>query len=98
MLTAAAKYPIFVGEVGCPGDWKGFEFIAPGARPKDLSAWPPDVLGLIQKNKLHWTGFSFHPKTGPMVISDWNYTPTPYWGTFVKDALSGKQFELKEMR
>lgn len=33
-----------------------------------------------------------------MVISDWQYTPTPYWGAFVKDALSGKQFELKRMR
>ncbi len=98
VLAAAAKFPIFVGEVGCPGDWKGFEFIPPSARPKDLPAWAADVLGMIQKNKLHWTGFSFHPKTGPMVISDWSYTPTPYWGTFVKEALSGKQFELKEMR
>jgi endoglucanase len=33
-----------------------------------------------------------------MAILDWQYTPTPYWGAFVKDALSGKQFELKKMR
>ncbi len=97
VLAAAEKYPIFVGEVGCPPDWKGFEFIPPSAR-QDLPSWPPDMLGLIQKHKLNWTGFSFHPKCGPMVILDWQYTPTPYWGVYVKEALSGKAFELKSMR
>ena len=97
VLEAAAKFPIFVGEVGCPPDWKSFEFIPPSAR-QDLPSWPPDVLGLIQKHKLHWTGFSFHPTCAPNVIQDWNYTPTPYWGAFVKEALSGKQYELKKMR
>jgi hypothetical protein len=56
------------------------------------------MLAMIQKYKLHWTGFSFHPRCGPMVISDWNYTPTAYWGAYVKDALSGKPFTLKAMR
>jgi endoglucanase len=97
VLAAAEKYPIFVGEVGCPPDWKGFEFIAPSQR-QDLPSWPPDMLGLIQKHKLNWTGFSFHPKCGPMVILDWQYTPTPYWGVFVKQALEGKPFEMKSMR
>jgi endoglucanase len=100
VLAAAEKYPIFVGEIGCPPDWKGFEFIPPAGRFEDLSArvWPSDVLGMIQSNKLHWTGFSFHPKCAPMVIADWQYTPTPYWGAFVKEALAGKQFEMKKMR
>ena len=98
VLAAAEKYPIFIGEVGCPPDWKGFEFIPPSGRIKDLDAWPPDVLGMIQKHRLHWTGFSFHPKCGPMVILDWDYSPTPYWGVFVKEALSGKQFEAKKIR
>ena len=53
---------------------------------------------MIQKYRLNWTGFSFHPTCGPNVISDWDYTPTPHWGIFVKDALSGKQFELTKMR
>jgi len=30
--------------------------------------------------------------------ADWDYTPTPYWGVYVKDALAGKKFELKKMR
>ncbi len=69
-------------------------------RFEDLSKpdWANDMLGLIQKYKLNWTGFSFHPRCGPCVILDWNYTPTPYWGTYVKDALAGKQFDLKRLR
>jgi endoglucanase len=99
-LDAAAKYPIFVGEVGTPPDWSGFKFIPENERYEDLSKgeWAPDMIGLIQKYKLNWTGFSFHPKCGPCAILDWNYTPTPYWGQFVKDALAGKQFHVKRMR
>jgi endoglucanase len=99
-LDAAAKYPIFVGEVGTPPDWSTFAFIPMDQRTEDLSKgeWAPDMIGLIQKYKLNWTGFSFHPKCGPCVISDWNYTPTPYWGAYVKDALAGKQFGIKRMR
>jgi endoglucanase len=99
-LDAAAKYPIFVGEVGTPPDWSTFKFIPDDQRFEDLSKgeWAPDMIGLIQKYKLNWTGFSFHPKCGPCVISDWNYTPTPYWGVFVKEALAGQQFDIKRMR
>jgi hypothetical protein len=99
-LDAAAKYPIFVGEVGTPPDWTKFSFIPPAERYEDLSKgeWAPDMIGLIQKYKLNWTAFSFHPKAGPCVISDWNYTPTPYWGVFVKEALAGQQFPIKRMR
>ena len=99
-LDAAAKYPVFIGEVGTPPDWKSFSFIPESQRTEDLSKtdWARDMLGLIQKHKLNWTGFSFHPKCGPMVIQDWDYTPTPYWGVFVKEALAGKVFEMKKMR
>lgn len=99
-IIAAAEHPVFVGEVGTPPDWKSFDFIPLGARTEDLGSgeWPRDMLGLIQKHHLHWTGFSFHPKAAPRVILDWNYTPTPYWGAFVKDALAGKTFEMKKPR
>jgi endoglucanase len=99
-LDAAAKFPIFVGEVGTPPDWSTFSFIPANERYEDLSKgeWAPDMLGMIQKYKLNWTGFSFHPKCGPCAILDWNYTPTPYWGVFVKEALAGQQFGIKRMR
>jgi len=100
-LDAAAKYPVFIGEVGNINAWSDFKFIPKEQQIADIgptSQWPIDMLGMIQKYKLNWTGFSFHPKCGPMVISDWDYTPTPYWGVFVKDALAGKQFELQKLR
>jgi hypothetical protein len=100
-LTAAAKYPLFIGEVGCPQKWEDFAFIPVSQRKEKLGpgcTWPNDMIAVIQKYRLNWTGFSFHPSCGPMVIQDWNYTPTSYWGVFVKDALAGKQFELKQMR
>ncbi len=101
MLDVAAVHPVFMGEVGCPEKWEDFSFISAKERYEELGPnckWPADMLGTIQKNKINWTGFSFHPKCGPMVISDWNYTPTPYWGVFVKDALAGKTFEVERLR
>ncbi|HBC88977.1 MAG TPA: hypothetical protein DCZ94_18705 [Lentisphaeria bacterium] len=92
-LIAAEKYPLFIGEVGCqpePMPWQ--------KSTEDPKIWAPDMIGFIQKNKLNWTGFSFHPGCGPRAILDWQYTPSPYWGAYVKEALSGKQFEMKKMR
>jgi endoglucanase len=97
VLVAADKYPIIITEVGCPRRWEDFSFIQPSQR-YPLEGWSEDVLGLIQKHKLHWTGFSFHPQCGPQVILDWDYTPTPFWGVFVKEALQGRQFDMKAMR
>jgi len=97
VLVAADKYPIIITEIGCPRRWEDFAFIPVNQRAP-LEGWSEDVLGMIQKYKLNWTGFSFHPHCGPMVIQDWDYTPTPYWGVFVKEALAGKQFEMKAMR
>ncbi|HET6246944.1 MAG TPA: glycoside hydrolase family 5 protein [Tepidisphaeraceae bacterium] len=95
VLTAAEKYPIFVGEIGAP--LKPMPFI-PADQQESPYTWAPDAIGLIQKYKLNWTAFSFHPTCAPNIITDWQYTPTPYWGAFVKEALAGKPFEMKKMR
>lgn len=95
VLLVADKHPIFVGEVGA--DIKKMTFI-PAEAQEDAATWVPEMLGLIQKHKLHWTAFSFHPKASPVMITGWDYTPTPYWGAFAKEALSGKPFELKKLR
>lgn len=95
VLPAAAKYPILVGEVGA--DVKKMDFI-PHDIQEDPFTWVPDMLGFIQKYRLNWTGWCFHPKATPVMISDWKYTPTPFWGVFAKQALAGKQFEMKRMR
>ena len=95
VLRAAEKHPIFLGEVGV--DVKKMEFL-PLDRQEDPSTWAPDMLGLIQKYRLNWTGWSFHTWATPVMLADWNYKPTPFWGQPAKDALAGKQFELKKLR
>jgi aryl-phospho-beta-D-glucosidase BglC (GH1 family) len=94
-VTAAEKYPLFLGEVGA--DTQRMDFV-PADRQEDPATWVPDILGLIQQHKLNWTAWNFHPKSTPRVILDWNYTPTPFWGESVKRALAGEKFEMKKMR
>lgn len=94
-LDAAEKYPILLGEVGA--DIHKMDFI-PLEAQEDPETWVPDMLGLIQKYHLNWTGWSFHAWATPIMISDWKYTPTPFWGAPAKEALAGKQFELKKLR
>ena len=94
-LAAAEKYPIFMGEVGA--DTQKMSFL-PADKQEDPFTWVPDILGVIQKHHLNWTAWCFHPKATPRVISDWTYTPTPFWGEFVKKALAGEHFEAKRLR
>ena len=95
VLVTARKYPIFVGE--CGADVKKMEFI-PAGDQEDPYTWVPDMLGFIQKYRLNWTGWCLHPHAAPVMISDWSYTPTPFWGAFAKRALAGEQFPLKRTR
>lgn len=96
VLPAAEKYPILVGEVGA--DVIEFSFLPPDEPTENPYTWAPDMLGFIQKHKLNWTGWCFHPRASPIMISDWAYTPTPFWGRFAKMALAGESFELKRVR
>jgi endoglucanase len=89
LLDAAAKHPILFGEVGA--DAKKMTFM-PLEQQEDWETWVPAILGLIQQHKLNWTAWCFHPSASPRMLLDWNYTPTPFWGQQVKDALGGKQF------
>lgn len=100
-IDAAKKHPIFIGEVGNLRSWDDFSFIPKSAQNEVVgveSPWPADMLGVIQRYRLNWTAFSFHPKCGPNVIKDWDYTPTEFWGVQVKQALAGQQFKTKRLR
>ena len=94
-LDAAAKHPVFIGE--CGAEEKYPEWVPPEHR-EDGGAWSPDMIGTIQKHKLHWTAWAFHPKVGPALLKDWDYTPSSQWGAYVKRALSGETFEAKKLR
>ncbi|HSI84680.1 MAG: glycoside hydrolase family 5 protein [Candidatus Methylacidiphilales bacterium] len=95
VLRAAALHPIFVGEVGA--DTKLMTWL-PLEIQEDPYTWAPDMLGFIQKYRLNWSGWSFHTWATPIMIEDWDYTPTPFWGAPAKAALAGQQFELKKLR
>jgi hypothetical protein len=95
VLVAVEKYPILVGEVGAGA--KKMEWL-PAEYQEDAVTWVPEMLGFIQKHKLHWTAFAFHPKAGPPMLEDWTYKPNAAWGAFVKRAFAGEQFELKNLR
>ena len=56
------------------------------------------MLGFIQEHKLHWTGWCMHTGSTPRLLLDWDYTPTPFWGAYVRRALAGERFEMKRMR
>ncbi len=94
-LDVAAKHPVFIGECGAPQERLHF---IPESRHEDPSTWVPDFLGVIQKYKLHWTAWSFHPKASPVLLEDWTYTPNSYWGQPAQRALKGEQFETTRMR
>jgi hypothetical protein len=66
--------------------------------PEEWYTWVPDMLGTIQKHKLHWAAWSMHTDATPRIISDWDFTPTPFWGAFVRTALLGTQFEPQRLR
>ncbi len=94
VLETAKLHPVLVGEVGCmtePMPWQN------GQTP-DPYTWATDMIACIQKYKLHWTAWSFHPSCSPCVLSDWDYHPTPYWGSFVRAALRGARFESDKLR
>lgn len=94
-LNAAQKHPVLMGELGA--DIKPMGFLPKGAE-EDPYTWVPDFLGCVQKYKLHWTAWCFHTGSSPRMLADWDFTPTPFWGQFAKDALAGKQFVMKKMR
>ena len=70
----------------------------PANQQENPLTWMPDALGMIQKYQLNWTAFSLHPAATPVLIKDWTYEPTPFFGAFVKDALAGKKFESVKLR
>jgi hypothetical protein len=87
VTPAIQKYPVFVGEVGTK-PWKEGD---PPHENVYTESWAPEVIAYIAKHRLSWTAWSFHPGANPCIISGWDYQPTTYWGTYVKDALANSK-------
>lgn len=94
-MEVAEQHPIFIGECGASQERMSF---IPPEQHEDPSTWVPDFLGLVQKHRYHWAAWCFHPKSSPCLLSDWDYTPTPYWGAQAKAALAGKLFPSGNLR
>jgi hypothetical protein len=80
MEKASASLPVMVSEFG--GKF---------GPCKEMSAdnWLLHVMQAIQEHQWSFTAWDLHPSAGPALISDWNYTPSPRYGVFVKEMLDG---------
>jgi hypothetical protein len=78
MEKATQQFPVIVSEFG--SDPRG------GANLTG-EEWVRRVLQALHDHDWDWTAWDLHPSAGPRLISDWNYTPTPTFGVWVKQAL-----------
>jgi hypothetical protein len=79
MEKAGVQLPVIVSEFGGNS--------APSRRdPSD--DWLKHVLQALQEHQWSWTAWDLHRAAGPTLISDWDYTPSPRFGVFVKEALA----------
>ena len=89
--AVAARYALYVGEFGTDNqgttnsDGTPDPFI--GANP-DAAGWTQTMLSWLDQHQYSWTAWSFNPQTRPVLLSDWNYTPTTYYGQYVKNSLA----------
>jgi hypothetical protein len=84
MEDFARSFPIIVAEFG------SIEAMWPF--PKDWNyndeKWNREMLAVLAAHHWSWTAWDFHVTAWPCLISDWNYTPTPHFGVWVKRALA----------
>jgi hypothetical protein len=84
MESFAKKRPIIVTEFGSIERMWAF--------PKDSGyhdeRWNREMIAALEAQRWNWTAWDFHVTAWPCLISDWNYTPTPEFGVWVKQALA----------
>ncbi|MBN1361557.1 MAG: cellulase family glycosylhydrolase [Sedimentisphaerales bacterium] len=94
MEKAAQTLPIIISEFGGAYVSPGAETDRRGMRRggfgrRDDGDWLMRVLQAIEDHNWSYTAWDLHPAAGPTLISDWNYTPSPYYGAYVKQMLAG---------
>ncbi len=84
MEAFGRKLPFIVTEFG--SDEVSWPF------PKDSGynneRWNREMLAALEERGWNWTSWDFHPRARPCLVSDWNYTPTPDYGVWVKQVLA----------
>jgi hypothetical protein len=81
MRAAAKELPVIVAEFGT-------EERGPSSAGPRAEQWVKDMLQALRENDWDWVAWDMHPRAGPRLIADWNYTPTPVFGVHVKRALA----------
>jgi endoglucanase len=65
------------------------------AFPKDWNMsdekWNRAMLATLDARGWNWIAWDFHPTAWPCLIADWDYTPTPEFGVWVKRALAANR-------
>jgi hypothetical protein len=79
MEKATKQFPVIVSEFGSDAQTRG------GLTGEQ---WVRRVLQALHDHDWNWTAWDLHPSASPCLISDWNYTPTPTFGAWVKKALA----------
>jgi endoglucanase len=79
MEKAAAKIPVIVSEFG--GD-------SGPSREVPADNWLLHVMQALEDHHWSWVAWDLHTSARPNLISDWNYTPSPRFGVYVKQALA----------
>jgi hypothetical protein len=79
MESATAKLPVIVSEFG--GN-------AGPSREVPSDNWLLHVMQALNAHHWSWTAWDLHTSARPNLISDWDYTPSPKFGVYVKQALT----------
>jgi hypothetical protein len=80
METATATIPVIVNEFGSESR---------SGAGRNGEEWVRQVLQALEDHHWSWTAWDLHPSAGPRLISDWRYSPTPFFGKWVQQALKG---------
>lgn len=80
----AKKYPLICSEIGFVREGE------PGAHMPVINndgSYGPIITDYLEKIGASWTAWVFDPDWGPMMIKDWNYTPTEQ-GAYFKSVMT----------
>jgi hypothetical protein len=89
LVQAAAGHPIYIGEWGTYADGDtNPDAQNTGAGWPTADQWSQNMLAWLAQHQYNWTAWELGASAGPNLISDWNDTPTSYFGQHVKDALA----------
>ena len=83
MEPFARKLPMIVSEFGSMESKWPF----PKTWNYNDDKWNQGMIGVLETHRWNWAAWDFHTTAWPCLISDWNYTPTPHFGVWVKQAL-----------